>query len=617
MSMRITNSMMITNRLRDLNNSMSLVNKYSSQLASNRKIVKLSDDPVGVMRSINARKSLRNLTQWKANVRSANTWNTQVETAMLDMNNVIQKIREETVNAGGVKNPSDQQNIAVLVKNMRNQLLDICNSSLQEIYLFGGFNSTQKPFVEDANGNVLYNGMNISDVSPKLTGAMVPPAGVTDMEWGGDISPFGNYTVSTVGTDTLRFTDQLGNVIDRQITNADIAKGSVDMSDLGLGVITWKNDANVNPDLGGAFNTAIPGGPTNMSWVGPMSNFGQFTVSASGAQLTITDSSGTEVFKRTLSTPADASPLDLTSIGLGKIHFGADGQDIDGAALASAIASVGTVSTAPTPAEMTTAIAGVTNVTSNLYATVTTPLTAADVTGSWPVTSGAASVTGWSGTITSTGKYTIEANGPDVVIKDSAGKEVFKKTLTVADVSSGSLDLTSVGLGTINFATTGTPDELASAIAGVGYITTPLGEEASQHVQFEIGYQLQFDVTFTGIDIVGIGGDNIFRVLDNLVAELNNGTDAEKLGKYLTKLSDFQNKLMQNEVKIGTRTTKLEMMNSRYELDLINAEQIRGDIEDIDQAEVIMQMKFAEAIYQQALAAGARIIQPTLMDFLR
>jgi hypothetical protein len=29
-----------------------------------------------------------------------------------------------------------------------------------------------------------------------------------------------------------------------------------------------------------------------------------------------------------------------------------------------------------------------------------------------------------------------------------------------------------------------------------------------------------------------------------------------------------------------------------------------------------MKMKFAEAIYRQALAAGAMIIQPTLMDFL-
>ena len=56
---------------------------------------------------------------------------------------------------------------------------------------------------------------------------------------------------------------------------------------------------------------------------------------------------------------------------------------------------------------------------------------------------------------------------------------------------------------------------------------------------------------------------------------------------------------------------------NRYSLDAINYEAIRSNIEDIDQAQTIMNYKYSEAIFKQALASGAQIIQPTLMDFLR
>ncbi len=55
--------------------------------------------------------------------------------------------------------------------------------------------------------------------------------------------------------------------------------------------------------------------------------------------------------------------------------------------------------------------------------------------------------------------------------------------------------------------------------------------------------------------------------------------------------------------------------SSRADREAERAEAVRTDIEDIDQAYTIMQYKFAESIYQQALAAGAKVIQPTLMDF--
>ncbi len=40
-------------------------------------------------------------------------------------------------------------------------------------------------------------------------------------------------------------------------------------------------------------------------------------------------------------------------------------------------------------------------------------------------------------------------------------------------------------------------------------------------------------------------------------------------------------------------------------------------VEDIDMASVIMNLQMQEVTYQGALSAGAKVLQPTLLDFLQ
>jgi len=82
-------------------------------------------------------------------------------------------------------------------------------------------------------------------------------------------------------------------------------------------------------------------------------------------------------------------------------------------------------------------------------------------------------------------------------------------------------------------------------------------------------------------------------------------------------VQDSQNHLLTRVAEIGGRQRRLDLLEARYDTDLLNYEQMRSDAEDADMAEVIMNLKMAEVVYQAALSAGARIIQPSLMDFLR
>ncbi len=154
--------------------------------------------------------------------------------------------------------------------------------------------------------------------------------------------------------------------------------------------------------------------------------------------------------------------------------------------------------------------------------------------------------------------------------------------------------------------------------------------EIGQILEFEIGFEMNMQVSFTGIEILGISNHeqdpanvetfNIFDVLHNLTEALNNPTDSTDEHHYLAsnleQLDIIRDEVMKCIVEVGAKTSTLDMMESRYSVDLINNESTRSQIEDIDAALEISKMKFAETAYEQALAVGARVIQPTLLDFL-
>lgn len=68
---------------------------------------------------------------------------------------------------------------------------------------------------------------------------------------------------------------------------------------------------------------------------------------------------------------------------------------------------------------------------------------------------------------------------------------------------------------------------------------------------------------------------------------------------------------------VGARQNRIEMMTNRLSSHEINITKRLSENEDVDYAETITKMVTAESIHQAALAVGARIIQQTLVDFIR
>jgi len=376
------------------------MDKLQNQMSSGRKYGHISDDPSALIYGQSARNKLARFAHYQKSVETAQSWLTQAESGVMELNKVIGAVYEELVSAGSVKTPQDKKNLAMVVKQLQDHYVDTLNTSFGDRFVFGGYN-TRGDFATDR------------------------PT---------EIKPF--------------------KVVDDQL---------------------YFNGFNIS----------------------------QF----------------------------DKMPSGLFGLSL---------------------------SGAPDPAQLVTDyIDGLTNV----------------------------------------------ATGDPMY---PGGVAEFLDTFGFADI-----------------------DEAVDALIMREQL---LGDV----VTFDVGPGISMPVTQNGIDVVFyVTRDeegnpilrNTFDLLQQVYLAINGdpsqaSPDDEPLGTdELTKLIGLvqgaQNHLLTRTAEIGGRQRRLELLEARYEQDNLNYEKMRSDAEDADMAEVIMYLKMAETVYQAALSAGARIIQPTLMDFLR
>jgi len=119
---------------------------------------------------------------------------------------------------------------------------------------------------------------------------------------------------------------------------------------------------------------------------------------------------------------------------------------------------------------------------------------------------------------------------------------------------------------------------------------------------------------------ININGKEVFedaiQTLKDLEDDLkNSNTDQiqDRIGELDTALSVTT----ENRAKIGAKINRLDMTESKLEEEKIQSEELLSKNEDVDIAETITDLKMQESVYRASLASGARVMQPTLVDFLQ
>lgn len=149
--MRVTQSMLSNNLLRNLNQSYAEMDKYFNQLNTGKKFNRPSDDPVAAMKGIGFRTELHQVEQYQRNTNEVHNWLDNSDSALDQVNSGLQRIRYLAVQASnGTYGESELKSIAAEVEQIKADLIETANMKVNDKYIFNGTNTNIPPVNVDA-----------------------------------------------------------------------------------------------------------------------------------------------------------------------------------------------------------------------------------------------------------------------------------------------------------------------------------------------------------------------------------------------------------------------------------------------------------------------------------
>ena len=152
------------------------------------------------------------------------------------------------------------------------------------------------------------------------------------------------------------------------------------------------------------------------------------------------------------------------------------------------------------------------------------------------------------------------------------------------------------------------------------YIINGSGED-NNNLSREISQGVMVKLTTDGTEIVGNteNGDDLGELLSEVIQALKDG-DLEKLTGENGLLGDVQkatDNVVRVRTQIGATYNRLEAAEERNRAENLNLKELLSEREDIDIAEKYMEYMVMTTTYQASLSIGAKILQTSLLDYIR
>ncbi|MED5492575.1 MAG: flagellar hook-associated protein FlgL [Pseudomonadota bacterium] len=158
--MRISTIQQFNSGVRGIQDNYSNATRTQEQISSGKRILTPADDPVATVRLLQLSQESNRLEQFSTNMTAANNSLTQEEAILNSVNNSLQRIREIAIEAGdGSMSDADRQALATELEQREEELYNLFNSqNARGEYLFGGYQSSEQPFVKNPDGSYSYQG---------------------------------------------------------------------------------------------------------------------------------------------------------------------------------------------------------------------------------------------------------------------------------------------------------------------------------------------------------------------------------------------------------------------------------------------------------------------------
>ncbi len=140
------------------------------------------------------------------------------------------------------------------------------------------------------------------------------------------------------------------------------------------------------------------------------------------------------------------------------------------------------------------------------------------------------------------------------------------------------------------------------------------GDSGSHQVM--VGEGITVKIEADGSEIFVDGGDNLFQVLDDLETALTDPFDPVAAQNAVEPLSRIGERLQLARSNFASDYKRMERTDEYWNNFSNAVESMRQNVEDADITQTAIDMQVQQTAYEVLLATAARVIQPTLVDFL-
>ena len=145
--MRITNSTLTTNYLRNLTRNLEHMQKYQNQLSSGKEVSRPSDDPLLVSKIMDLNNNILQNEQYNKNISDSIGWVRTQDGALNNVSATLNRIRDLMIyGANGTLDDTSRTAIKDEVGMKIQELADVLNTNFDGRYIFAGQKTLNKPF---------------------------------------------------------------------------------------------------------------------------------------------------------------------------------------------------------------------------------------------------------------------------------------------------------------------------------------------------------------------------------------------------------------------------------------------------------------------------------------
>jgi flagellar hook-associated protein 3 FlgL len=159
-----------------------------------------------------------------------------------------------------------------------------------------------------------------------------------------------------------------------------------------------------------------------------------------------------------------------------------------------------------------------------------------------------------------------------------------------------------------------------------GVVTLKLNPNINaEDLKAEISDGINMDYNVSAIEIFNKDGKNYLDSINDLSKIMNdiaNGVDVEDnkkelLGDVKKNIDDFFNHTVDTRTKFGVKVNTAEKIKDLNDENILNMKGVLSLEQDVNYIDKFIELKSAEMVYNASIQVGAKLIQPSILDYLR